>query len=988
MAIDTLFRPQSGSASAGANDYVKDQFQDTTRPASNNSGFTSTALTNPLGVFVGNTDTPQYGVKTLWIKGLKQISDKTLWINSKPTYEVEFTEPMPAIKAYAYGNARILNVSSIPSVFLSDIDDAFGIIGNVRQVAWILQPSEQSGTVTPFLDNVSSSALTFGSSSSGSASAGLSAFDVLLQNSSAASNNLHDFRIEADTYYNTRIVGVMVYFENTAGVVNCRPGTSYVDKALVSTSAAAGATLPVVSGRVGAHSVISKLSSGAYQLSSVEPLTANTVGVGTNATNLVNVTTGHGASFPLGSLVGAIASGSSFYFGFVTAQSTDTLTVSPTLAFGLSGPLYKYGFAGPTFAIGTSFYASSAIIDPGELTRAVEPQSFGVTNGLLFYQDPYNKFRIWGSGVYLGAQDGLAGIGFVGATTGFLQIDGNFAALDFEHSSKGIFNATLSINGLPAYSVNAGASGVFRKTILADSGQGFNSVVIQPGTSLAVAANFLTKFTLYDLKNKGVTAGLLAEFPTFVDKLPRAAANATLMQLGSFQRYYADQLYLQGHWTRVTGATLAGGVAYNGASTNSALKFQYYGKDFAFIGTAGASMAALLDGASISIAHNVMKSVPTLGFHTVQLTYQAGATAVIHAVDIEGAQTGELKSLQKFDFSSAVSQVPKVYEQSETPFQAKNGDLWAKTPPTFNAQPKVFLKAFGLWLEIPSTSWTDDPNSDQFYAALGSSDGDVEAVNTAQVYNFASWSTAAANTAARNQGNSGGEAGYLGRAFYINGTNTASAVQSDGYAFNKVSWAQVLSGTNYGLLSSGGSFNGFLYINCGTTNGAAANATTTCAKYNNAAWVTSTAWSVARYAGACFVVGQNISYVMGIDTAGASQPTHTTKNAADVNASATASPVSNNLVSGARSGNNGVASTNTSAVVYVWNGSAWSAAITGANAQTQEPIAAFSASQNKTVFFGGVSGGPVGTVALFNGISAIAGVTNSNPRRKASGACI
>src|SRR5882762_2000559 len=100
----TLFQSDPNNSSGGAADYVIDNFRDTSNPAT-----TDNANTNPLSLFFVNSDTPQYQAKTLFVKDLVLISDRTKWIKNKPTYIVEFTETSPQIVGYVYGNVRLRN---------------------------------------------------------------------------------------------------------------------------------------------------------------------------------------------------------------------------------------------------------------------------------------------------------------------------------------------------------------------------------------------------------------------------------------------------------------------------------------------------------------------------------------------------------------------------------------------------------------------------------------------------------------------------------------------------------------------------------------------------------------------------------------------------------------------------------------------------------------------------------------------------------------
>jgi hypothetical protein len=992
MAVDTLYRPQAGGGGgSGSSDYIKDLFQDVSRKATNNTNLTSSATTNPLSEFFNNTDSPQYGTKALFIKGLELIADKSKWISNKPTYKVIFTENFPQVKAYAYGNVRMLDTQTGFSLFMENIDDAIGVVGQVRQVGWILNTQAETATVTPYLDNVAGSALTHGSAAVEAVQKGVNNFNILLQSASQASNDIHDHRIEADVYGVTRVVGMVVCFENTGANIEVRPGSSYVDKTLATTTVGATMALPTIAGRLGGKSLVYKTAALTYLMNTLEPSALETTGVGLSGTNLVDTTTGQGGSFPIGTLFGAIASGTSFYFGRVSNQSTDTLTVGPTLPFALSGPLYKYGYAGTTFAIAASYYKASVEIDPERITNPVVGTGFGATTGALYYQDPESRFRIWGSNLYVTTLEGVPGIGFLGAS-GWLQIEGKFAAMDFEHKSAGILHATFSINGLNCFGLNAGFSGLFKKSILTDSGPGFNRVVIAPGASFDPANNVFSKFTLYDLHNQGITAGLLAEFPTYVNTIPHAAENATFGTLGAVEKHYADELYLSGMWTRVNGASFAGGVAYYGASTNSTLKFQYYGTNFAFQGTVGGSMTALLDGASIGVAFNVMKSVATLGWHTVSLAYNAGATAQIEAIAVLKPQTGELTSLQKFDAADPrLDKIPDVWRQSQTPQQAKDGDMWVQSGPTARQGPLVWIKAFGFWLQLPITNYTVDPNTDDLFVTGGITDTGTAYTAATTRFNNISWSTSVSCITARSS--SGRSGSQFGIKFLIPSGNPGPLSSVEG--FNKTSW--VLEGALPAVRVFASSYQafGFIYCNKGTPDGTSANAVTTGYKYNGASWATPTAWAGARYNSYEFVTASLLDCMGGGDTAGSATNLHETRSAADSVSSTTVTPTTIQDSSSANVNSSvGMFSTGTggappTATAYTWNGAAWSSALTAPVSQGSS-TGANSPSRNLFYGSGGSDGSsnPNANSYSYNNTSFITNANLPTARRLAFSGCI
>ena len=105
MAKDTLFTSESTTASAGAGQYVQDVFRDVVLPATNNTGLTNSSTTNPIGALVGDCDVPRYGAKTLYIKDVVLIEDRSKWVAGAPTYRIIWTENFPAVVGYALATA-------------------------------------------------------------------------------------------------------------------------------------------------------------------------------------------------------------------------------------------------------------------------------------------------------------------------------------------------------------------------------------------------------------------------------------------------------------------------------------------------------------------------------------------------------------------------------------------------------------------------------------------------------------------------------------------------------------------------------------------------------------------------------------------------------------------------------------------------------------------------------------------------------------------
>jgi hypothetical protein len=970
MAVDTMFQPSGGAGGGSSGDYVKDHFQDTSREATNNDTLTSSASVNPLGFYFNNNDTPQYGLKTLYIKDLALIEDRTKWVSDKPTYEISFTEYNPAVKAYAVGNVRLRQSTKGKVLELRSVDDIIGVTGVVRQVGWIAQPSlESTASADTITDGVAVSTINF-QSLAADANQGTTKFNVYLHNSSPATNDIHDYRLEANQAGGTLdIAGILVYFDG-ANVV-FRPGQTYNDKVLVTTTLGATAAPASISGRLGANTVISKSAVGAYVQSSQEPENLSTIGVGLSGTNLVDVTTGSGASFGLGYGVAAIA-GTSNYFGIVQNISTDTLTVGPTLSFGLSGVLYKLFAAGPTYVISPSLYKISESLDPFQLNNTIQSGVFGATlQGEMYFADAQGKYNVFGKDLQFQSFDGRIGLGFEGNTSAFLQVDGKFAAAEIEFAANGIFNGTFAINGVPAWSINSGFSGVFKKTVFAAGGPGWNSFVFSPGQSHIGCP--ITKINLYELRYPiGVTAGVLSSYESFADGVNRGGVqNATIMQLGAMQRIYADKLFLQGAWTRGVTHTAAGGVYYGGASTNSVLKFQYFGKDFGLVGTVGGSMTLTLDGASIGTNFNTLKSVPSMTWHTVELTYRAGDTCVIHAVDYIPPSQMELKSLQKTQPLSSTSKIPEIYIQSDTPQKAKDMDIWVQQKQTVSAaNTRAWIKLFGLWNRIQFDVTIDDPQMTQAIRVGGSTDNTTTNVSSnTESYNGVAWLSHAQTPTACGYGTNAD----IGFDYGVNVVDrTSGTVQALHIRFNLIAWATL---TNRGTARSKGSaadFFGQLWVNKGSIDGTDGNAANAQNIWSGTAWANGTNYATSAWKVGAFVINSLMSCVAGVNSAGSNTTLHETKTSTDTLGSQTAFPISSNgtcastlVTMGfiAFSGNS-----NPNALNYAWNGSAW----------TQTASVSYSSTNGDTGGGANILGNVGFAAGGLNGTTALANTSRFN----------
>src|SRR6478736_3792754 len=467
--------------------YLQDAFNDIALPATNNTNLTSTVSTNPLNGYFGNDNVPRYAAKTLFIKDLILI-DKTKWVNDKPTYQVIWNEDFPAAQAYVYGTISLTSTTQGNRVDLTHVGDGFGVTGVIQRTAWIVETSTAAtATAQQYLDNVATTTIDFSGGATGWD--GQPKYNVYVNAASNSSLNLHDYRLVALQNSTLSVTGVIVYYEVTGLGINCFGGNSYINKQQVVTT---GSTLsvPAVTAVRGGRASIYKTLQATYGVT-VSPIAdVVSTATGTNATNLLNVTTGTGASFPRGTAV-YVAQGTSLYVGNILSQSTDTLTMGVTLPFGISQSIYQLFQAGHTaFPIGSTylqkFEFNPSLYLQGSTTN-VQPV-FG-------FNDPNLEYRVWGGSLLVGGYSTIwgstasifPGLGSsllldLSSTNSFLQIDGNFQALEFEFAAgiSAQVSATLSIDGMAMYNFNdnmAGASGgFFRKSIMTNAGPGFHSV--------------------------------------------------------------------------------------------------------------------------------------------------------------------------------------------------------------------------------------------------------------------------------------------------------------------------------------------------------------------------------------------------------------------------------------------------------------------------------------------------------------------------------
>jgi len=183
-----------------------------------------------------------------------------------------------------------------------------------------------------------------------------------------------------------------------------------------------------------------------------------------------------------------------------------------------------------------------------------------------------------------------------------------------------------------------------------NAGPGFHSVNFARAAGHTQVA--ITRITGYDSKTTtGPTFGVLSALDFGQTFIPRPSGVGTsLPALGNIKRVFADSLPLFGGWARSQTGTVAGGVFYGGGSNSinaCGMTFQYYGSQFAILGTIGVSNSVVVDGVGTSaLANTWLGTGLSNTFHTVAIV-AGGATVQIEAIDFVRPQ-GQVKWLNNF----------------------------------------------------------------------------------------------------------------------------------------------------------------------------------------------------------------------------------------------------------------------------------------------------------------------------------------------------
>jgi len=622
MAQDLLFKnPASGQGSVL--NFVQDTLPDESLPATNNSGLTDTAATNPQGNFFSDAFSVKFGSKRLMIKGYELESDRSKWIENKPTYKIIWDEDYPGVNGYAVGVPLDPVRLEDRKLQMLDPNAAIGVNGVMQNVSWLMAGAAgTSAGVYPITDGVTGTAIFMGNKTAGASATPLNGY----VHGANLSDDLHDFRIQSIlTGGDLTVAGVDVYFGQSAIIIPS--GKNYVNKYLINKTTGSTYGIDPHGSSMGCVQTIYETITGGFSAQVVHPDTIQSIAIGTNGTNLLAVSAGHGASFPAG--VGIIVnsnmlSGSSYFITSVASVSTDTLTLGSTLPFGVSLGLVYRAWNGFSNSINASLMVLADTIEFSKLALGVSQFISPTVNSKGEYGLWVNNVGITASGFsQMGAQY------FAGS--GSIRLDGHFSALDFEAVGGGILNVQTYINGIPGATISLGLTGTAKFPVMTDGPVGWNSVELRSGISMSPAV-LLTKLNLYQGYAQGASFGNLATIRTNQALTVRPAQNASLMALGIQSRTYADSLKFASG-TRLTGFSFACGVAWAGSSTQAfGFTHSFFGRAYGIIGTAGSSYIASVDGSPVTPTFGQMNIVAE-GWHTLGFLHKAG-TSIIQAVDV------------------------------------------------------------------------------------------------------------------------------------------------------------------------------------------------------------------------------------------------------------------------------------------------------------------------------------------------------------------
>lgn len=710
-----------GGSTMGASvsmEYIIDAFQDFSVPASNNTGLTDNSSTNPLGANFANTDTPFKGSKTLFIKDFKLVVDRSKWIAGIPTYEIIWTEEYPNVKGFFFGEGVIKNgINNLPYLRVTRGRAQYGRTGfavtGIGKNASVLFSLNGAGngdtppTYSTYIDGsvnqttqtpLNPSGADFAEYNTTSLyTAGMVKYIPTRLASADQAVGLHTFSLEAEVQAPAiDISGVVFEHGEEFGALANRPGVTYVNRSRVETGVGATFAAPSVGSSLGGQLIVAK-AAGGYTLVPFGISTIASIGQGTNGTNTVNVSAGHGQSFQIGNGIAIV--GTTTYVGAIASISTDTLVVSPTLPFGVSGTLFRLWKQGPSLSISSSYQAKRIIrFNDSFATQNNRHGGFGPTltpsstlNQFESIYSPENEYAVYGQnlnlvnmGATMGAPSdspfkyypdydaGVQALQFAG-NSGWLQVDGNFQAAKVNLFRGDTFAETsiisLEVNGLVGFSMALGGTLYLTPVfVMGEAQAGWNSfrLTMRDGVGSSEFGIHSVELYKYAPGAAGLTASVLGELYQLPGGTPHALGGFRGMPLGTAKRLYWPDMSANGSVASGTMPALSVGSGQSPPQDNTALntgwrpsstgnsaviRFSYYGKDFYVGGTMGSgqTLAVLLDGVTVGTQLNQYYVGATTKFHDVQVRFLSYIpTTRVSYADIV-APYSEVDSLQKVE---------------------------------------------------------------------------------------------------------------------------------------------------------------------------------------------------------------------------------------------------------------------------------------------------------------------------------------------------
>lgn len=720
-----LFDNDNGGGGSSST-FDNTSFVDTVLPASNNTGYSSTVGRNPLNGNFANDLAPKWLSKTLYIKDIVRVEDKSLWVNNKPTYRIIWNEDFPGANGYLFGDISGVGSGETKYYQLLSNGDGLGVTGVIRRVMWIVRPSNTTTNAQQYLDGSSTTTIQISGISATSNIFNYPTRTFFSRYVHAAANethDIHDYRLTALKASALNVAGVVVYYDIAGDGIEVFPGVGYVNKTQVTAIGSSLAYPDGASNFLGGVAGLYLSPQGSVGITHLLIPSSGSSAFGNSGTNLLSLSTGTGSSFPIGSAV-FVSSGSTGYVGGVSNVSGDVLTVFPTLGFNLNGSinqLFKYG---ATQVIGSTVFTPSLDWQPGAQNRGIGASGLPFPDLNTSFSARNLDWRIWGfthqfmTGSSLSAGFSTFGDGLSGFTLGlvsqgvssFLQIDGKYCALEMEFALgvTATLAASFVIDGFINYSISEGASlvpGLVRRTVMTDAGYGQHSVRV----NLAGCTNaMLTRITGYKPNIlASATLGVLAEIPisqTFMLRYSSIGSTVvqngiTTLAFGNVSRMYADNLVSTSGWGYLSGiddSYAPGGAWLASQNLGDTISFQYFGTQFCIIGNPGASSSISVDGTPIAGggSFNIwMGSGLTLGFHSVIITSSSNAaTTTIGAVDYL-TPYAEVRNLANYTPFVGFSSLVKSTISMSEPLNSRTGDIWVQS----ESNSVAYQRAFGGW---------------------------------------------------------------------------------------------------------------------------------------------------------------------------------------------------------------------------------------------------------------------------------------------------